>query len=59
MRQLNIPAEFQNNPDGAIQYLMNTGRITQAQYNQARSMAVNMQNNPMFQNLMNNNAVHG
>ena len=52
-RNMNIPQQFQNDPQGAIQYLMNSGRITQDQYNTANRMARQIQNNPMFQQLMN------
>ena len=30
-RKLNIPQQYLNDPNGAIQYLMNTGRIPQDQ----------------------------
>ena len=32
---MNIPQEYMSNPDDAIQYLMNTGKITQQDYNKA------------------------
>lgn len=51
LQKYNVPQEFVNNPNGAIQYLMNTGRLTQAQYNQAAMMSRQMQNNPMFSRL--------
>ena len=35
LQKLNIPQEYANNPQGAIQYLMNNGKITQEQYNMA------------------------
>ena len=38
-RRLNIPQQLQNDPQGAIQYLMNSGQMTQDQYNQLRQMA--------------------
>ncbi len=34
-RKINIPQQYLNDPNGAIQYLMNSGRITQDQYNRA------------------------
>ena len=37
-RGLNIPQNI-NSPNDIIQYLMNTGQISQQQYNQAMSMA--------------------
>lgn len=44
---LNIPANISNNPQGIVQYLLNTGQITQQQVNQA----MQMRNNPMFSGL--------
>ena len=35
IQQMNIPKEFQNNPRGLIQKLMDDGRLSQDQYNQA------------------------
>lgn len=35
---LNVPQNI-NTPDGIIQYLMNTGQISQQRYNQVMSMA--------------------
>ena len=46
--KLQIPKEYMNNPDDAIQYLMNTGKISQDQYNWARNQAKQLQNNPDF-----------
>lgn len=34
-RNLNIPQNISNDPNKIVQHLMNTGQITQAQYNQA------------------------
>jgi hypothetical protein len=36
---LNVPPEYQNNPKGAVDYLVQTGRIPQAQYNKVMRMA--------------------
>jgi cell fate (sporulation/competence/biofilm development) regulator YlbF (YheA/YmcA/DUF963 family) len=47
-KKINIPQEYMNNPDDAIQYLMNTGKITQQDYNKANQLAKQIQNNPMF-----------
>ena len=38
-RGLNIPQEYAADPDGAIQYLMNSGKLTQQQYNFAAQFA--------------------
>ena len=44
---LNVPNNL-NNPQEIIQHLLNTGQISQDQVNQAQQM----QNNPIFRNLM-------
>lgn len=49
-RRFNIPANV-NNPNEIIQHLLNTGQITQANYNQAANYAKQMQNNPQFSGL--------
>lgn len=45
-RKINIPQEYANNPQGAIQYLMNTGKMSQTTFenlrNQASQMGVNL-----------------
>lgn len=46
-----IPQEYANDPSKAIQYLMDSGRINQQQYNQAKQIADQMKNNPMFQQM--------
>lgn len=38
-RGMQVPQEIANNPSAIVQHLMNTGQITQAQYNQASQMA--------------------
>lgn len=38
-RGLNVPQGMMNNPNAIIQHLMNSGQITQQQYQQARQMA--------------------
>lgn len=48
LQKLNIPQEYVNNPQGAIQYLMNNGKITQAQYNDANNQLKQLQSNPLF-----------
>jgi hypothetical protein len=53
LSQMGIPKEFQNNPQNAIQYLMNNGKISQAQYNNANNQLKQMQNNPLFKQLFN------
>lgn len=53
LQQLNIPQEYANNPQGAIQYLMNNGRISQEQYNNANNQLKQLQNNPLFKQFFN------
>ncbi len=48
LQKLNIPQEYASNPQGAIQYLMNTGKISQEQYNMANNQLKQLQNNPLF-----------
>lgn len=47
-RKLNIPQEYMNDPNKAIQYLMNTGKVSQQQYDWAVKEAQKIQNNPDF-----------
>lgn len=48
LQKLNIPVEYANDPNSAIQHLMKTGRVSQEQYNNANNQLKQMQNNPMF-----------
>ena len=41
------------NPQAAIQYLMNNGQLSQEQYNQLQNIAKQIQNNPQFQQYVN------
>jgi hypothetical protein len=41
-RQINIPQEYANNPQGAIQYLMNTGKMSQQTFENLRNRAAQM-----------------
>lgn len=40
-RGMNVPPGIANDPNAIIQHLMNTGRISQQQYDAARNMARN------------------
>jgi hypothetical protein len=51
-RKLNIPQQYMNDPNGAIQYLMNSGRITQDQYNRAVNMSNRLQKDPNFMKIL-------
>lgn len=49
-RRYNIPQNINlNDPNAITQHLLNTGQITQEQYNNAN----NMRNNPMIQRMFN------
>lgn len=51
-RKFNIPQQYLNDPNGAIQYLMNSGRITQDQYNRAVNMSNQLQKDPNFMKML-------
>jgi len=51
-RRLNIPQNMMSNPNAAIQQLMNSGQMTQAQYNQLKQMSKQIMNNPQFAQFM-------
>ena len=48
---MKIPQQYANDPNGMIQYLMNTGKLSQQQYNQAVNAARQLQSNPQFQQM--------
>lgn len=50
--KMGISGQLANNPDAIIEQMMASGRISQMQYNQARQMARQIQNNPAFMNLI-------
>ena len=52
--KMNIPQEYANDPGNAIQYLVNNGKISQEQLQWAQNMAGQIQNNPMFMRIFNN-----
>ena len=54
-KKLNLPQgmNFMQNPQAAIQYLMNNGQLSQEQYNQLQNIAKQIQNNPQFQQYVN------
>ena len=51
-RKLNIPQQYLSYPNGTIQYLMNSGRITQDQYNRAVNMSNQLQKDPNFMKML-------
>ena len=46
--QSRLPQNALQNPAQAVQQLMNSGQMTQQQFNQLQGMARQIQNNPMF-----------
>lgn len=42
LSQYGIPQNIANNPQAVVQHLLNTGRVSQDQYNRAVSMAQSM-----------------
>ena len=41
-KKINIPPEYNSDPRGAVQYLMNTGQMSQEDFEQVRSRASQM-----------------
>ena len=46
------PTEVLRSPQDLIQYMMNTGGVSQEQYNNAAAQAKQLQNNPQFMQMM-------
>lgn len=44
LSKMGIPSDALSNPDKAVQYLMDSGKISQAQYIRARNIARSFQN---------------
>ena len=52
-RGMQIPPQSAlQSPQGMIEYLMNSGGVTQQQYNQAAAQAKQAQQNPQFMQMM-------
>ena len=51
-RKLGIPKEYMNDPQQALQYLMNTGRLSQADYDNLHKTAEQIMNSPDFNNFI-------
>ena len=52
MNHYGISQDIANDPDAIIQKMMQEGKITQDQYNQARQAASQIKNNPLFSQMM-------
>ena len=48
LTSMDIPEQYRNDPNDAIQYLMNNGKISQQMYNNANNQLKQLQNNPLF-----------
>ena len=48
LASMDIPEQYRSNPNDAIQYLMNNGKVSQQMYNDANNKLKQLQNNPMF-----------
>lgn len=55
--KLNLPGNINpmQNPQAAIQHLLNNGQMTQAQYNSLQQMAQQIQQNPQFMQMFGGN----
>lgn len=51
--KLGVPQQCMSDPNSILQYLMNSGKLSQEQYNHAVNQARQMQNNPMIKQLFN------
>lgn len=47
-RKLNIPPEYMKDTNTIVQYLMNTGQMTQADYDRIKAEANKIEHNPQF-----------
>lgn len=41
-RKINLPQEYANDPQGAVQYLMSTGQMSQSTFENLRTQAAQM-----------------
>lgn len=53
LQERGIPQQFTGSSQDAIQYLMNNGKISQQDYNNANNQLKQLQNNPMFKQFFN------
>ena len=45
-KRMNVPPGVGNNPNDILQYLLNSGQVTQDQFNKASKAAKSLQSNP-------------
>lgn len=43
LRGMGVPQQYMNNPQGLIQHMMDTGKLSQAQYMQLKQQAMEIQ----------------
>ena len=48
LAKMGLPPAALQNPQQAVQELVNSGRMSQEQFNNYRQMAIQLQNNPQF-----------
>jgi hypothetical protein len=53
LASMNIPEQYRGNPNDAIQYLMNNGKVSQQMYNNANNQLKQLQSNPLFKQFFN------
>jgi hypothetical protein len=53
LQERGIPQQFTGSSQDAIQYLMNNGKVTQSDYNNANNQLKQLQNNPLFNQFFN------
>ena len=51
-RRMNLPQNIGNDPNQIIQYLMNSGKLSQEQYNQAAKASKGLQQNPQVMQML-------
>ena len=52
MTRYGVSEDIANNPDAIVQKMMQEGKVSQEQYNQARMTAQQIRNNPLFMQFM-------
>lgn len=53
-KKLNLPQNAMQNPQAAVQQLLNSGQMSQEQFNQLQRMAKQITSNPQFMQMFGN-----
>lgn len=53
-RRLNLPQGAMQNPEAAVRQMLNSGQMSQQQFNQLQNMAQQIQRNPQFRQMFGN-----